>query len=145
MNGETRQQSAAPVLLYDGVCGVCNRAVQTVLRLDPNGRLRFAALDSDFARAVIERHPAIHDVDSVVFVDEPGGPGERVSVRSAAALRVTNYLGGPWKLLEAARIIPAPVRDWLYDRFADIRYRVFGKYDSCPLPSPEVRARFVQG
>jgi predicted DCC family thiol-disulfide oxidoreductase YuxK len=145
VNGETRQQSAAPVLLYDGVCGVCNRAVQTVLRLDPNGRLRFAALDSDFARAVIERHPAIHDVDSVVFVDEPGGPGERVSVRSAAAFRVTNYLGGPWKLLEAARIIPAPVRDWLYDRFADIRYRVFGKYDSCPLPSPEVRARFVEG
>jgi predicted DCC family thiol-disulfide oxidoreductase YuxK len=143
VNGETQHQSAAPVLLYDGVCGVCNRAVQTVLRSDPHGSLRFAALDSGFARAIFDRHPAIHDIDSMVFVDEPGGPGEQVAVRSAAALRVADYLGGRWKLLKIARIIPAPVRDWLYDRFADIRYRVFGKYDSCPLPPPEVRARFV--
>ncbi len=133
----------APVLLYDGVCGVCNWAVRTVLRVDPHGTLRFAALDSDFARAIIDRHPAIQDVDSVVFVDEPGQPAERVAVRSAAALRVLDYLGGPWKLFKVARVMPAPLRDWLYDRFADIRYRVFGKYESCPLPSPEVRARFL--
>ena len=143
MNGETRSDLATPVLLYDGVCGVCNWAVRTVLRLDPNGSLRFAALDSDFARAVIDRHPDIHNVDSVVFVDAPGRPAERVAVRSGAALRVADYLGGPWKLLKVAHIVPAPLLDWLYDRFADIRYRVFGRYDSCPLPSPEVRARFV--
>jgi predicted DCC family thiol-disulfide oxidoreductase YuxK len=131
------------VLLYDGVCGICNRAVRTVLRFDPDGSLRFAALDSDFARAIIDRHPAIHDVDSVVFVDEPGRPTERVAVRSAAALRVVDYLGGPWKLLKVSRIIPVPLRDWLYDRIADVRYRIFGKYESCPLPPPEVRARFV--
>ena len=52
-------------------------------------------------------------------------------------------LGGPWKLLKVARIMPAPLRDWLYDRFAGIRYRVFGRYDSCPLPPAEVRARFL--
>lgn len=132
-----------PVLLYDGVCGVCNAAVRRILRFDRNGTLRFAALGSDFAQAVFVRHPAIKDVDSVVFVDEPGQPGERVAIRSAAALRVVDYLGGPWKLLGIARIIPAPVRDWLYDRFAAIRYRVFGKYDTCPLPPPEVRARFL--
>ena len=143
MNAGTQSQSAAPVLLYDGVCGVCNWAVRTVLRFDPNGTLRFAALDSDFARAIIDRHPAIQDVDSMVFVDEPGGPAERVSVRSAAGVRVADYLGGPWKLFKVARVIPVPLRDWLYDRFADIRYRVFGKYESCPLPPPEVRARFV--
>ncbi len=131
------------MLLYDGVCGVCNWAVRTVLRFDPHGTLRFAALDSDFARAIIDRHPAIQDVDSVVFVDEPGQPAERVAARSEAALRVVDYLGGPWKLLKVARIMPAPLRDWLYDRFAGIRYRVFGKYDSCPLPPAEVRARFL--
>lgn len=136
-------ESPPPVLLYDGVCGVCNAAVRTVLRFDRHGTLRFAALDSDYARAVFARHPAIDGVDSVVFVDEPGQPGERVAVRSGAALRVVNYLGGPWKLLGAARIIPAPLRDWLYDRFAGIRYRVFGKYDTCPLPPPQVRARFL--
>ena len=143
MGEESRIDLATPVLLYDGVCGICNSAVRTLLRLDPHGSLRFAALDSDFARAIIDRHPDIHDVDSMVFVDAPGRPVERVAVRSGAALRVADYLGGPWQLLKVARIIPAPLRDWLYDKFADIRYRVFGKYDSCPLPSPEVRARFV--
>lgn len=136
-------ESAAPVLLYDGVCGVCNAAVRTILRFDRNGTLGFAALDSDFARAIIARHPTIEDVNSFVFVDEPGQPSERVAIRSAAALRVVDYLGGLWKLLAVARIIPTPLRDWLYDRFAAIRYRVFGKYDTCPLPPPEVRARFL--
>jgi predicted DCC family thiol-disulfide oxidoreductase YuxK len=134
---------SAPVLLYDGVCGFCNQAVRTILRHDNDGVLRFAALDSDFARAVIARHPALADVDSVVFVDDPDGPDENVRVRSAAGLRVVEYLGGPWKVLLVTRLIPAPVRDWLYDRFAAIRYRVFGKYETCPIPPPAVRARFL--
>jgi predicted DCC family thiol-disulfide oxidoreductase YuxK len=132
-----------PVLLYDGVCAVCNRSVRTILRFDRRCTLRFAALESDFAQAIIARHPSVKDVDSVVFVDDPGGPDERVSVRWAAGLRVADYLGGPWKALAVTRVIPAPLRDWLYDRFAGIRYRVFGKYDSCPIPPPEVRARFL--
>ncbi|OBB99029.1 thiol-disulfide oxidoreductase DCC family protein [Mycobacterium sp. 852002-40037_SCH5390672] len=140
MSGE----SAAPVLLYDGVCGVCNRAVRTILRFDPHGRLRFAALESVFAKAIIERHPEIGNIDSMVFVDDPAQPSERVAVRSRAALRMADYLGGPWRAFTVVRAIPAPLLDWLYDRFAAIRYRVGGKYDSCPLPAPEVRARFVQ-
>jgi predicted DCC family thiol-disulfide oxidoreductase YuxK len=132
-----------PVLLYDGVCGFCNGAVRTILRFDRRGTLRFAALDSDFARAVIDRHPSLEDVDTVVFVDDPGQPEENVSVRSAAGLRVARYLGGPWQVLLVAGLIPARLRDWLYDRFAGIRYRVFGKYDSCPVPAPDVRARFL--
>ena len=131
------------MLLFDGVCGFCNRAVRTVLRFDRRGSLRFAALDGDFARAIIARHPAIASVDSMVFVDEPGRPGERIAVRSDAALRVLDYLGGPWKALTVARFVPRPVRDRLYDRFAGIRYRVFGKYDTCPIPPPEVRTRFI--
>ncbi|HEY7054804.1 MAG TPA: DCC1-like thiol-disulfide oxidoreductase family protein [Mycobacterium sp.] len=133
---------SAPVLLYDGVCGFCNRGVRTILRYDRRGTLRFAALDSDYARSVIARHQSLQGVDSVVFVDDPGGGDEKVSVRSAAALRVVDYLGGPWKVLEATRLIPRPLRDWFYDRFAAIRYRVFGRYDTCPIPPPDVRARF---
>ncbi len=134
---------ATPVLLYDGVCGVCNRSVQAILRHDRHGTLRFAALDSDFARAVIERHPGLQGIDSMVFVDDPGQPGERVRARSAGVLAVVRYLGGPFRLLLATRIIPARFRDWLYDRFAAARYRVAGRYDTCPLPAPEVRARFL--
>ena len=133
----------APVLLYDGICGFCNGAVQTILRLDRAGSLRFAALDTDFGKQVIARHPELADVDSVVFVDDPGGPEERVTVKSAAALRVAEYLGGPWRALLAAGAIPSGVRDRLYDGFARVRYRIFGTHDTCPIPAPEVRARFV--
>ena len=137
------QLQTAPVLLYDGVCGFCNPAVQTILRYDRQGTLHFAALDSDFARVIMQRHPELQPVDSVVFVDNPGQSAERVAIRSAAVLRVVQYLGGPWKLLTAARVVPGPLLNWFYDRFAGMRYRVFGKYDTCPLPAPEVRARFL--
>ncbi|MCV7420803.1 DUF393 domain-containing protein [Mycobacterium yunnanensis] len=133
-----------PVLLYDGTCGFCDGAVQFVLRVDRRGNMRFAALDSDFGQAVLRRHPELAGVDSVVYVENPDQADERVTVRSAAALHVADYLGGPWKALgSVARVVPAPVRDGLYDRFAAIRYRVFGRVDSCALPAPDVRARFI--
>jgi predicted DCC family thiol-disulfide oxidoreductase YuxK len=135
----------APVLLYDGVCGFCNKAVQMILDRDHAGTMRFAALQSDYGKAIVERHPELRGVDSVVYVERSPGLGgeERVSVRSDAALRVLKYLGGAWKLLLAARIIPKPARDFFYDLFARNRYRLFGKYDSCLLPPPEVRSRFL--
>ncbi len=132
------------VLLYDGTCGFCDGAVKFVLRVDRRGELRFAALDSPFGVAVLDRHPALASIDSVVYVENPESADERVTVRSEAALRVARYLGGPWRVLGAvAGLVPAPIRDWLYDRFAAIRYRVFGRVDSCALPAPEVRARFI--
>ena len=135
--------TGAPVLLYDGTCGVCDKAVQFILRVDPRGELRFAALESGYGRAIVDRHPALRGVDSMVFVDDADGPDERVAIRSTAALRVTDYLGGPWRALGIAAVIPRPARDWLYERFAAIRYRVFGRVDACALPAPEVRARFI--
>jgi predicted DCC family thiol-disulfide oxidoreductase YuxK len=136
--------SEPAILLYDGTCGFCDGAVKFILRVDRRGEMRFAALDSDFGAAVVERHPALATVDSIVYVEDPNGLGERVSVRSDAALRVATYLGGPWRALGVvAGLIPAPARDWLYDRFASIRYRVFGRVDSCALPAPGVRARFI--
>ena len=101
-----------------------------------------AALQSEFGQAVLRRHPELRGVDSVVFVERAGG-GERVHVRSDASLHVAAYLGGAWRLFLAARIIPAPVRDFFYNLVARYRYRFFGKYDACPLPTPEVRARFI--
>lgn len=132
-----------PVLLYDGVCGVCNGAVRTILRFDRHGTLRFAALESEFAQDIIARHPRLAGLDSVVFVRRPGSADETVSTESAALLEVADYLGGSWKLALAARVVPAFVRDRLYAAFAKVRYRVGGRYDTCPIPSPEVRNRFV--
>lgn len=141
--GNNSSSETPPVLLYDGVCGFCNSAVKLILRLDRHGTLRFAALDSEVARAVITRHPYLADVDSVVFVEQLGQSDERATVRSAAALRVADYLGGPWRALLVAGLVPESARDWLYDGFARVRYRIFGTHDTCPIPAPEVRARFL--
>lgn len=132
----------ALVLLYDGVCGFCNKSVQFVLDHDRRGAMRFAALQSDFGQAAIERHPELAKVDSVVFLERTGG-SENVFIRSTAALKLSGYLGGIWGWARIAYIIPRPIRDFFYDLFARYRYRLFGKYDSCMLPPPEVRERFL--
>jgi predicted DCC family thiol-disulfide oxidoreductase YuxK len=138
------REEEGPVLLYDGICGFCNKSVQTVLASDRRGTMRFAALQSDYARRVVARHPSLAGIDSVVYV-EPGVAGrqERVYIRSEAALRVASYLGGLWKIFLAARLIPRPLRDRLYDLFARHRYRLFGKRDTCMLPPPDARRRFL--
>lgn len=133
-----------PVLLYDGSCGFCDRTVQLILRADRHGHLRFAPLDGPTARAVVARHPELAGIDSLVFVEPgPGGAGEAVLVRSAAALRVARYLGGWWRLALVASILPKSLRDAAYDRFARNRHRWFGRLEACPVPPPGVRDRFL--
>src|ERR1044072_1491044 len=134
--------TGAPVLLYDGVCGFCNKSVQLILDHDGKSSMRFAALQSDYGQTVIERHPELRGVDSVVYVESHAG-GERIYTRSDAALKVAASLGGFWKFFLAAKVIPRSLRDYLYDLFARNRYKLFGKYDSCMLPPPEVRSRFL--
>jgi predicted DCC family thiol-disulfide oxidoreductase YuxK len=139
-----RQDSASPILLYDGLCGFCNGAVQFALKRDRRGVLRFAPLQGDYARGLMARHPALANIDSLILV-EPGTAtgGERVYIRSAGALRTARYLDGAWPLTRALVVVPRPVRDWAYDLFARWRYRLFGRYDACPIPTPEQRARFI--
>lgn len=104
----------------------------------------FAALQSEYGKSILTRHPELAGVDSLVFVEPLDfAMLERVFVRSDAALHVARYLGGAWKLALAAYIIPRAVRDFFYDQFAKRRYRWFGRYDSCLLPAPDVRERFL--
>ena len=132
------------ILLYDGVCGFCNQSVQSILKYDKRGTMRFAALQSDFGRAVINRHPFLSNVDSIILLEKfPHTGEEKVLIRSTAALGVISYLGGLWRILLLFYIIPRPIRDFFYDLFAKYRYRFFGKYDSCMLPPPDVRSRFI--
>lgn len=131
------------VLLYDGLCGFCNRAVQFVIAHDPHGTMCFAALQSAYGRQVIARHPWLATVDSVVLVETLDDGQEQVFVRSTAALRIATYLGGWWQWLRLGYLLPTFLRDWLYDAFARVRYRLFGRYDTCLMPSPDLRAWFL--
>jgi predicted DCC family thiol-disulfide oxidoreductase YuxK len=138
-------QSANPIVLYDGVCGLCNRLVQFILKRDTKKQFRFASLQSDFAATVLTRHGFDpEDLDTVHVVLNYDRPDERVLDRSEAVLRVWHELGGAWSALAAsARIIPHPVRELFYRFVAHNRYRVFGKYESCMLPDPSQRGRFL--
>lgn len=131
------------ILLYDGVCGFCNSTVQLIIKYDRRQTMRFAALQSAFAASLMERHPHLKSIDSLILIEQREDAAEFIHIRSSGALVVAGYLGGWWKIFLIARIIPAPVRDIVYDLFARYRYRFFGKYDSCLLPPPEVRSRFI--
>ena len=131
-----------PVLLYDGLCGFCDRTVQFVLARDPGGPMHFAPLQGEYARQVMAEHPALRDVDSLILVEAVAEP-HLALVRSDAVLAIAGYLGWPWRAAVVSRIVPRALRDWAYDLFARHRYRLFGRYDACPLPSPGVRARFI--
>ena len=132
------------VIFYDGVCGLCDRTVRFVLRRDHAGRFRFATLQSDYAAAALARHGRdATDLDSVCLLLDPDGPGERLLAKSDAVFAILDGLGGVWRLAAAARWLPRAWRDAAYDALANRRYRWFGRFDQCPIPSPELRARLA--
>ena len=136
---------ANPIILYDGVCGLCNRLVQFLLKHDKQGRLRFASLQSEFAERVLTRHGIDpKDLDTVQVVVNYERPEERVLGRSDAILRAGQELGLPWNVLAGiAHVIPRALRDVVYRFVARNRYRVFGKSETCMLPDPNQRHRFL--
>jgi predicted DCC family thiol-disulfide oxidoreductase YuxK len=131
------------LVLFDGVCGFCDRAVRWLLERDRFEHLHFAPLQGETAAALRRRHPEIpEDVDAIVYV-ETGASGESVHLRSDAVFRVVAELTGPWRRLAWLRWLPRPLMDWGYRLFARHRYRLFGKLDACSAPLPGERARFV--
>ena len=134
------------LVLYDGVCGLCNRTVQFLLRHDSHGRFRFAPLQSELARTLILLHGADATRLSTMAVFMPAaGTRGRLYLRSDAVIHALEGIGGGWRLLgRALRVIPRPVRDLGYRFLARFRHRIFGRYDACPLPSPEQRAHFLE-
>jgi predicted DCC family thiol-disulfide oxidoreductase YuxK len=128
-----------PIVLYDGVCGLCDRSVQLILRNDRRGRFRFAALQSQAGRALLQKFGLPPEaLDSVVLVEDG-----RAWRKSRAALRIAKRMDAPWPLLWPLIIVPRPVADFVYGLIAKNRYRIFGKLDACMIPPPEVRARFL--
>jgi predicted DCC family thiol-disulfide oxidoreductase YuxK len=133
------------VMLYDGSCGFCARTVQFVLDRERKQRtLCFAPLDGAFAATCRAAHPELRNVDSIVLVTRTLDGQEHVAVRSEAALAVAAYLGGPWRPLAwAARVVPRPIRDGVYDVIARHRHRILPDRDACVVPTAEQRARFL--
>ena len=131
------------LVLYDGVCGLCNKLVRFLLRADRRALLCFAPLQGPTAARLAERHGFALDVKTMVYVRHFGLKDERAYLRSDAVLRVLGDVGGVWWLLSGLRVVPRVLRDPVYEFVARNRYRWFGKYDSCPLPSPDQRARFL--
>ena len=166
--GSKPDASVHPILLYDGVCGLCNWTVQFILRRDGAGVFRFAALQGELAKRVL----ALHGVDAgaltaVVVVVDFDEAEERLLSGSDAAVFILRHLGAGepgsgrarwssgatavraawfWRTAGGLlNIIPRGLREWGYRVVARHRYRIFGKYDSCPVPSAETRSRFLDG
>lgn len=139
------QPQGTSVILYDGVCGLCNRAVRFVLKRDHVGVFRFASLQSSVARDILAGHGIKPDAsDTFYVVLDLGQPLERVLSKSTAALYVASMLGMLWRAVTVLKILPRRFRDAVYDTIARHRYQVFGRYDSCPLPETRYRERFIE-
>jgi predicted DCC family thiol-disulfide oxidoreductase YuxK len=130
-----------PVVLFDGVCNLCDGFARFLIRHDPPpGRFRLAALQSDAGRGLLRAHGVPADsLDTLVLVE-----GDRVFVRSTAMLRILRRLGPPWSVLGVLLVVPRAIRDPAYDWIARRRYRWFGRRDACAVPGPDARARFLQ-
>ncbi|NQV21927.1 MAG: DUF393 domain-containing protein [Rhodospirillales bacterium] len=127
------------VMLFDGVCYLCRDSVQFVLRRDPDAKVDFAPLQSDYGRDVLRRHGLPEgSLQSVVLVQD----GE-VYTKSTAALRIARELSGGWPLLYLFMVVPRFLRDGVYDFIGNRRYRWFGKMDACWIPDQDVSNRFL--
>ena len=134
-----------PIVLYDGICGLCNHLVQFLLKRDTHDRFRFASLQSEFANRLLRRHGVDpQDLDTVYVVRDYGQPNEILLARSNAILDMLTQLGGLWTVAGVGRVLPKAFRDAVYKVVARNRYRVFGKHESCMLPEPKHRAKFLE-
>jgi len=128
-----------PILLFDGVCNLCNSSVQFVIKHDKNGKIALAALQSNAGQQLLKAHQLPEkNLKSLVFIEN-----NRAYTKSDGALRASRYLDGGWKWLYSLIIFPAFLRNWVYDIVAKNRYRWFGRQESCWMPTPELRKRFL--
>ena len=127
-----------PIILFDGVCNFCNGMVNFIIARDPKAYFKFAPLQSETGQRMRLRFGVDESVDSIILIED-----ESAYVFSTAALRIVKGLGGLWRLLYVFIIVPTPIRDLFYRLFARNRYSLFGKKSVCMVPTPDVRARFL--
>ncbi len=141
------QPSSSPgehVILYDGICGLCNRVNQFVLSRDSRSVFDFASLQSETGRSLVKRFGREpDDLDTFYVVTNYRSGSPELLSKAEAALFIIKAVGAPWSWLGVFGILPKGVLDWSYDVIARNRYRLFGRYESCPIPGPDERRRFI--
>lgn len=133
-------ENGKKIILFDGVCNLCNNSVQFVIKRDKKDLFRYAALQSEIGQQLInERGIDTGQVDSIILIE----PGVAYFTKSDAALEIAKALGGGWSLLALFSWVPKSIRDAVYDLVARNRYKWFGKKDACMIPTPELRVKFL--
>jgi len=137
--------SPKPIILYDGICGFCDRIVQFILQRDTHDRFRFASLQSEFSLPLLKKHGInTQTLESICLVFDCGLPTEHLLVRSDAVISIFKELGTFWQMwANILGILPRSLRDRGYDLLARYRYRIFGKFATCPLPQASDRHKFL--
>jgi predicted DCC family thiol-disulfide oxidoreductase YuxK len=127
------------IVLFDGVCNLCNGLVRFIIKRDRSRKFKFASLQSEAGQQwLVKFGMSKNEFESFVLIR-----GGKHYVKSDAALKISADLGGLWKIFYVFILIPRPVRDFVYDRIAKSRYRIFGRRDVCMVPSPELQERFL--
>jgi predicted DCC family thiol-disulfide oxidoreductase YuxK len=141
------QMSVKHLVLYDGVCHFCNKSVQILLKIDRKGRLHFAPLQSELAKKLAKKHGYTIDQtnpESIVLVKNFGTPSESITQQSTAIAEILQIVGGWYRLIGyLMKMLPTFLRDSAYQFIARHRYRWFGKYDQCQIPSQAQQHRFL--
>jgi predicted DCC family thiol-disulfide oxidoreductase YuxK len=127
------------VVLFDGVCNLCNGAVQFIIKRDKTSKFLFASLQSDFGQSQLQKFGLDPTKLHSIITIENG----KFYERSDAALKIASGLAQPWQMLGVFRIFPRVFRDWVYNVISKNRYKVFGKRESCMIPTPELKEKFV--
>ena len=127
------------IILFDGVCNLCNGLVQFIIKIDKKEVFKFSSLQSDFGQKILlENNLDTKDLNSFIFLDQG-----KLYQKSTAALKMYKSIGSFWQLLYILIIVPRPIRDWIYSFIANNRYKWFGKQESCWIPTPELKSRFI--
>lgn len=126
------------IILFDGECNFCDKSVQFIIKRDKKAIYKFASLQSKIGQGILKEFCVPLNVNSLILIE-----GNRYYFKSSAALRICKNLNGGWKLFSLLLMMPTPIRDFFYTIIARNRYKWFGKKESCMLPSPEIRRRFL--
>lgn len=133
------KQNIENIVLFDGICKLCNRSVQFIIEHDKAAKIKFATLQSKYGQTFLKKHHMpVNDFDTFIFLQ-----GENYYIKSAAWVEIMKLLPPPWSWLQYSKVLPTSMRDFFYDIIGSHRYRWFGKKDKCMVPDDSIKSRFI--